>query len=78
MALNNEDIKKDAQRITKNKPFISNYNWEGIHFLSEKDYLKKFEKNNVTTALNVLYVKKKILLTFQNINQIVRNKLFIC
>ena len=29
--------KKDPQRITKVKPFINKYNWEGIHFPSEKD-----------------------------------------
>ena len=39
---------------------------------------KKFEKNNVTIALNVLYAKKEkhILLMFQKITQIVKNKLF--
>ena len=39
---------------------------------------KKFEKNNVKTALNVLYAKKQknILPIFQNITQIVKNKLF--
>ena len=44
-----------------------------IHFSSEEDDWKKFEKNNVTIALNVLYVKKKkyVLLVFQNIIQIV-------
>ena len=39
---------------------------------------KKLEKNNVTTALNVLYAKKKkyILLIFQNITQTVTSRLF--
>ena len=40
------------------KPRINEYSWEGINFPSEKDNWKKFEKNNVTTALNVLYTKK--------------------
>ena len=40
------------------KPFINKYNWEGINFPSEKYNSKKFEKNNVTISLNVLYVKK--------------------
>ena len=31
-ALNYEEIKKDAQRITKIKPFINTYNREGINF----------------------------------------------
>ena len=52
VTLNYEEIKKDPQRITKIKPFL--YNWEGINFPSEHDW-KKFEKNNVTIVLNVLY-----------------------
>ena len=59
VALNYEWIKKDPQRITKTKPFINKYNWEVIYFPWEKDDWKKFEKNNVTTALNVLYAKKE-------------------
>ena len=51
--------KKDPQRITKTKPFINKYNWEVINFPSEKDDWKKFEKNNVTTGLNVFYAKKE-------------------
>ena len=40
-------------------------NWEEINFPSEKDDCKKFEKNNWTIALNVLYAKKeKIYLAF--------------
>ena len=73
--LNYEEIKKDPQRITKIKPFINKYNWEGINFPSQKDDWKKLRK---TSALNVLYAKKEkyILLMFQNITQIVKNKLF--
>ena len=58
-ALNHEEIKKDTQRLTKIKPFINKDTWEGINFPSEKDDLKKIEKNNVTIALNVFYAKKK-------------------
>ena len=57
--LNHEEIKKDLQRIIKIKLLINKYNWEGISFSSEKDDWKKFEKNNVTIAGNVLYVKKE-------------------
>ena len=55
VTLNYAEIKKttkNLQRITKIKPFINNYNWEGTHFPSEKDDREKFEKNNVTIALN--------------------------
>ena len=58
VALNYQKIKKDPQRIKIIKPFINKYNWKGIHFPSEKDDWKKFEKNNVAIALNVLYIKK--------------------
>ena len=63
--------------MTKIKPFIDEYNWEEINFPSEKDDWKKFEKNNITITLNVLYAKKNyVLLIFQNITQIVKNELF--
>ena len=65
-----------TKKITKIKPFINKYNWEGLNFPSEKDDWNNFEKNNVTIALNVLYAKKEIRLTFQKITQIVKNKLF--
>ena len=76
-ALNHKEMKKNLQKITKIKLFISKYNREGINFPSEKDDWKKSEKNNVAIALNVLYAKKKkyILLMFQNITQIVKNRL---
>ena len=32
VALNHEQIKKDAQRITKIKSFINQYNWKEIDF----------------------------------------------
>ena len=41
VALNFEEIKKDPQRITKIKPFINKYNWEGISYRSEIDDWKK-------------------------------------
>ena len=51
--------KKDPQRITKINCFMNKYKQEGINFPSEKDDWKKFEKNNVTISLNVLYFKKE-------------------
>ena len=58
VVLNHEEIKKDPQRITKIKTFINKYNREGINVASKKDDWRKFEKNNLTIALTVLYVKK--------------------
>ena len=57
------------QRITKIKTFINKYNQEGINFRSEKDDWKNFE------GFCMLKKKKYILLIFQNITQIVKNKL---
>ena len=60
------------------KPFINKYRWEGINLPSEKGDWKNFEKNNVTIVLNVLFAKKEkfILFIFQNISEIVKNRLF--
>ena len=55
VALNQEEIKKDLQRITKIKPFIYKYNLEEINYPSEKGYWKNAEKHNLTIALNILY-----------------------
>ena len=38
---------------------MDKYNWEGINYPSEKDDWKKFEKYDLTIALNVLYDKNK-------------------
>ena len=60
VALNHEEFKKGPQRITKNKPFINKYNWEGNNFPSEKDDWEKFEKKKyVTIALKALYAEKE-------------------
>ena len=37
IALNYENIKEDPQRISKFKPFINQYDWKGITFLSRKE-----------------------------------------
>ena len=34
------------------------YNWEGINFPSRSKEWQKFEENNGTIALNILYVEK--------------------
>ena len=57
VALNHEEIRKHSERLAKFKRFVNKYNWEGIYFPSEKDDWKKIEKNNITIAINILYVK---------------------
>ena len=56
-SLNYQTIEKDPQRISKLKPYSNKYNWEGIDFPAGLKEWIKFEKNNKTIALNILYVK---------------------
>ena len=56
IALNYEQIKKNPQRISKIKPFIDQYNWKEIYFPSHRKDWKKFESNNKSISLNILYV----------------------
>ena len=65
VALNHDKINKHPQRVSKIKPFIEQYNWNGIDFPPTSKDWKKFEQNNESIALNVLYVphgNKKISL----------------
>ena len=55
-ALNNQNIDHHPERISKLKPFISNYNWDNINFpAGHKDY-STFEKNNSNIAIDILFV----------------------
>ena len=56
VALNYEKINNNLHRISKNKPFIDQYNWNEIDFPSTGKDWKKFESNNTSIALNILYV----------------------
>ena len=49
------------------KPFINKYKWEEISYPSKLDDWKKFEKNNLTIALNILYIKEKISTSKRNL-----------
>ena len=49
-------INKHPQRVSKIKPFIDQYNWKDIDFPPTSKDWKKFEQNNESIALNVLYV----------------------
>ena len=54
--LNYQNINRYPQRILENKPFINQYDWNGIEFPSLQKDWKKFELNNKTIALNVLFI----------------------
>ena len=56
-ALNYQTIKTNPERISELKSYINKYNREEIDFpAGPKDWIK-FEWNNKTIALNVLYVQ---------------------
>ena len=64
VVLNHEEIGANPERITKIKPSVNKYEWEGTNFLWEKDGWKKIEKNSVRIfeifeIRNVLHVKKE-------------------
>ena len=54
-ALNYQNIDHDLERISKLRPFINNYNWKDIEFPSHSKDWRKFEQNNKTIRLNILY-----------------------
>ena len=55
-ALDYQRIKKDPQEISKIKPYINQYNWEGIEFPAVPKDWKMFEQNNKEMILNILFV----------------------
>ena len=57
--LNYEETEWNPERFSNIKPFINKYNWEGINYPSKIDDWKKFEQNNPTIALNILYIKER-------------------
>ena len=56
VTLNRELIKNNPERISKIKPFINQYNWNKINFLSHGKDWKKSESNNKSIAPNIFYV----------------------
>ena len=56
VALNHQNIGNHPERISNIKPFINQYSWEGIDFPNGMEDWKKFEGNNKTTSLNILYI----------------------
>ena len=69
VALNHDKINRNPLRISKIKPFIEKYNWKDIDFPSTSKDWKKFEQNDESIALNVLYVSygtKKISLAYKS------------
>ena len=73
LALNPDKIKKDPQRVSKNKPFTEKYNWEDIDFPSTS---KDWKKCNNELELNILYVPyntKKINIAYKSKDNLANN-----
>ena len=60
VALNYEQIGDHPERISKIKPFIGKYDWKDINFPSQVKDWKKFESDNKSIALNILFVHHNI------------------
>ena len=76
LALNLDKINSHAERISKIKPFIEQYNWKEIDFPATSKDWKKFELNN-EIALNILYVPhntKKIQVAYKSKHNLTREK----
>ena len=63
-SLEYQNILKNPQNISKLTPYINQYNWKDIKFLSDKEDWKKFEQNNKEIVIN------------QNITISAKSKLF--
>ena len=70
--LDYQRIKKDPQRISKQKPYINQNNWNDLKFPSRKDWKKdwkRFEQNKKEIAVSVLFVPIIKRITNLHINQ---------
>ena len=56
VALNHQNIENHPERISNIGIFTDQYNWEGIEFPAGIKDWKRFERNNKTIALNILFV----------------------
>ena len=77
VSLNYDKINRDPQRVSKIKPFTDQYNWNDIDFPSTGKDWEKFELNNESIALNILYVShntRKIHLAYKSKHNLTREK----
>ena len=54
--LNYHKVGNHSERTTNLTLYIDDYNWQDIEFPSKSKDWKKFEKNNKSIALNILFV----------------------
>ena len=77
VALNHNKINNHPQRVSKIKLFIDQCNWYDIDFPSTSKDWKKFELNDESIALNMLYVPHKtgkIHLAYKSKHNLTREK----
>ena len=77
LALNHDKTDRSPQRISKIRPFINQYNWKDIDFPATSKDWKKFEQNNESIALNILYVPhttRKIHIAYKSRHNVTREK----
>ena len=55
-SLNHHKIDHYPERISKLKPYVKEYNWRGLEFPAKPSDWRKFEQNNRSIALNILFV----------------------
>ena len=68
IVLNYQNIETHPARISRLKPYINKYNWEGIEFPAGSKDQKTFERNNKAIALKILLIKhnrKKIIVAYK-------------
>ena len=77
LALNYDKIDKNHQRISKIRPFIDQYNWKDIDYPATSKDWKKFEQNNESITINILYVPhntRKIHIAYKSRHNLTREK----
>ena len=61
-------IESHPKRVSNIKRFVNNCNPVGINYPSKTEDWKRFRKNNLTIALNILYIIKICPAYKQNTN----------
>ena len=68
-ALDYQNIETNPKGISKLKPYIKKYNWEGIEFSAGPKEWKKIEQKNKKIALNILFLPhntQKIIVPYRS------------
>ena len=69
VALNYQNLKSNSERMPNLKPFINRYDWKEIDFTSHEKVWKKFESNNKTIALNILFLSYNTTIQYLHTSQ---------